>query len=67
MPVLMPVPDPRAFAIHKAWLSKQGDREPVKKRRDFNQAVTVFKLLQEFLPNFPLRADAMKYFPREVT
>lgn len=65
-PVLMPVPDPRAFALHKAWLCKQADREPVKKQRDFNQAVMVFKLLQEYLPNFPIKPDQMKYFPKEV-
>lgn len=66
-PVLMPVPDPRAFALHKAWLSKQSDREPVKKQRDFNQAVMVFKLLQEYLPNLPMKLDEMRYFPKEVT
>ncbi len=37
-PVLMSVSDPRAFALHKAWLSQRHDREPVKKQRDLNQA-----------------------------
>ena len=40
-PVMMPVPDPRAFAIHKAWLSHQINREPVKKQRDLSQALMV--------------------------
>ena len=66
-PVLMPVPDPRAFALHKAWLSKQSDREAVKKQRDFNQAVMVLKLLQEYLPNLPMNLDDMRYFPKNVT
>ncbi|MDO9366099.1 MAG: GSU2403 family nucleotidyltransferase fold protein [Methylotenera sp.] len=66
LPVLMPVPDPRAFSLHKAWLSQQADREPVKKQRDFNQAVMVLKLLQEYLPNFPIKPDEMRYFPKEV-
>lgn len=65
-PVMMPVPDPRAFAVHKAWLSKQKEREPVKKSRDFNQAAMVFYLLKEHLPNYPIDADQMRYFPKDV-
>jgi hypothetical protein len=37
-PVRMAVIDPRAFALHKAWISRREDREPVKARRDFEQA-----------------------------
>jgi hypothetical protein len=37
-PVRMVVIDPRAFALHKAWISGREDREPVKARRDFEQA-----------------------------
>ena len=65
-PVLMPVPDPRAFMIHKAWLSKQHDREPVKKQRDRDQAMMVLQLLNEHLPQFPLEQSEMKYFPKRV-
>jgi len=32
------VPDPRAFALHKVWLSDQPTREPMKKARDLAQA-----------------------------
>ena len=65
-PVMMPVPDPRAFAIHKAWLSQQFDREPVKKQRDLNQALMVLNMLQEYLPQFILEPKDMKYFPKNV-
>jgi hypothetical protein len=65
-PVMMPVPDPRAFAVHKAWLSKQKEREPVKKSRDFNQAAMVFYLLKEHLPNYAIDPKQMRYFPKEV-
>ena len=65
-PVLMPAPDPRAFMIHKVWLSKQHAREPVKKQRDYKQAVMVLDLLNEYLPQFPLDQSNMKYFPRHV-
>jgi hypothetical protein len=34
----MAVIDPRAFALHKAWISAREDREPVKARRDLAQA-----------------------------
>jgi hypothetical protein len=37
-PVRMAVIDPRAFALHKAWISVREDRDPVKARRDFEQA-----------------------------
>lgn len=65
-PLMMPVPDPRAFAVHKAWLSHQVDREPVKKQRDLNQALMVINLLREYLPNFPLAAKDLRYFPKDV-
>jgi hypothetical protein len=37
-PVPLNVVDPRVFALHKAWLSKRSDREPVKRERDAAQA-----------------------------
>lgn len=65
-PVFMAVPDPRAFMIHKVWLSKQHEREPVKKQRDYEQALMVLGLLNEYLPQFPLNQSDMKYFPKHV-
>jgi hypothetical protein len=65
-PVMMPVPDPRAFAIHKAWLSHQADREPVKKQRDLNQALMVVAILQEHLPHLPINTKDLRYFPKGV-
>ena len=65
-PVMMPVPDPRAFAIHKAWLSHQSNREPVKKQRDLNQALMVMNLVREYLPNFLIDEASMRYFPKAV-
>lgn len=47
----MNVPDPRAFAIYKAWLSKQPTREPLKKGRDLAQARAVFSLIEQRLPH----------------
>jgi len=53
MPVPMRVPDPRAFALHKAWLSQQRERDPVKKPRDLAQAQVVAETVQRYLPYLP--------------
>jgi hypothetical protein len=50
-PVPMRVPDPRAFALHKAWLSGQASREPLKKSRDLDQAKALAKVVEEHLPH----------------
>jgi hypothetical protein len=41
MPVWISCIDPRAFALHKYWISKQDSREAIKKRRDAAQAAAV--------------------------
>ncbi len=65
-PVLMRSPDPRAFAIHKAWLSSQPDREPVKKGRDLSQARLTLQLLLEYLPQYPVSERHLRYFPKTI-
>jgi hypothetical protein len=65
-PIRVLVPDPRAFACHKAWMSRQPDREPIKRARDQAQARMLFALLQEYLPNFPLDPQALRYLPENV-
>ena len=50
-PVPMRVPDPRAFALHKAWLSGLPTREPIKKPRDLDQARAVAQLVQDEMPH----------------
>lgn len=44
MPVWMSCIDPRAFALHKQWVSMRDSREPIKRRRDAAQAVAVAKV-----------------------
>lgn len=63
---LMPVPDPRAFAVFKRWLAGSQERNPTKRPRDAAQADALFAVLREFLPQYPLDAEALKMFPREV-
>ena len=50
-PVPMRVPDPCAFALHKAWLSGLPTREPIKKPRDLDQARAVAQLVQDEMPH----------------
>jgi len=45
------VPDPCAFAPHKAWLSQQPTRDPLKKPRDLAQARAVAQLVREQMPH----------------
>ena len=49
LPLWMSCIDPRAFALHKLWLSKQSDREPIKRRRDLEQAKAVAHVAKDFL------------------
>jgi hypothetical protein len=66
MPAPMIVPDPRAFALHKFWLSSPDDREPVKKQRDREQAMAVGKLIAEHLPQYRFNISELRMFPLEV-
>lgn len=65
-PALMVTVDPRAFLIHKLWLSEREDREPVKKQRDRSQAVAVLGLIGQFLPQYRLDPKELRMFPREI-
>ena len=65
-PAMMTGPDPRAFALHKVWLSRQKDREPVKKKRDLDQGLAVARLLMEFMPQFTFIDSELCMFPAHV-
>lgn len=69
-PVPIRTPDPRAFALHKAWLSGLTTREPIKKPRDLAQARAVAHLVADEMPQFPfedaltsLHGDVRKMLP----
>jgi len=55
-PVPMRVPDPRAFALHKAWLSSLPLREAIKKPRDLEQARAVAALVKSEMPQYPFES-----------
>lgn len=66
-PLLLTCPDPRAYALHKSWLSKQPNRSPAKAKRDLAQAYAVARLVQSRLPHLPMKAELMRQFPLEIS
>jgi hypothetical protein len=48
-PVLISCVDPRAFALHKLWLSKRDSREGIKRRRDELQARAVAAVATQYM------------------
>lgn len=65
-PATMVAPDPRAFALHKQWLSAQFDREPEKRARDSMQARAVMELLANRLQHLPLSKAVLQQFPEAL-
>ena len=65
-PAAMSVPDPRAFALHKLWLSKQVRREAVKKQRDHDQALSVANLIVKYLPQYKFKSTELRMFPKAI-
>jgi len=65
-PTAMSAPDPRAFALHKLWLSKQVNRDAVKKQRDHDQAIAVANLVIKYLPQYKFKAAELRMFPKAI-
>ena len=65
-PALMVAPDPRAFSLHKLWLSTREDREPMKRRRDKQQGIATAKLLLNYLMQYKFKQSELRMFPAEI-
>ncbi len=65
-PLRIVAPDPRAFAVHKHWLSKRSDRRLDKKMRDAQQAKCVAQMVARHMPHLEFDSDVLKSFPRDV-
>ncbi len=65
MPLLMSCIDPRAFALHKLWLSRRADRSPAQRPRDAAQAVTVAALVLAYL-NLPFESRDLSALPKAL-
>lgn len=66
MPVRVPTIDPRAFVLHKWYVSQRSDREPVKRRRDEAQAKLMANLLHHELTDLPITNAIRRVFPHLV-
>ena len=65
-PFLMVVPDPRAFALHKLWISERPDRDVAKARRDRRQAELVAWIVTKYLPNCDFDDPAIAATPASL-
>jgi hypothetical protein len=65
-PVRMVVPDPRAFALNRLWLSELPGREEVRKARDRGLAGAVAELVLRYLPQYHFFHADLRRFPDEV-
>jgi hypothetical protein len=65
-PVTMVVPDPRALALHKLWLSRRQDREPADGDRDRVQAAALAELILRYLPQYHFFSAELQLFPAQV-
>lgn len=55
-PTAIAVPDPRFFALHKAWLADKPGRDPLKRPKDRSQARLLWSWLHGDMPRYPLDA-----------
>lgn len=65
-PAPLVCPDPRAFAVHKIWMSRQPDRNPLKKQRDRDQAITVAWIISRYFPHYEFSSAELKMFPKKI-
>lgn len=65
LPLRIVAPDPRTFALHKLWLSRRDDRQPLKRPRDEAQARVVAELARTFLGQRFVGKD-MPWLPRDL-
>jgi hypothetical protein len=61
-PVRVVAIDPRAFALHKAWISKRADRDPVKASRDLEQAKAAATIANRYL-RLPFDSPSLTALP----
>lgn len=62
-PLSYSCPDPRAFALHKLWLSRRADRDTAKRIRDEQQARVVAELIGTRLPHLSFESGDLQALP----
>ena len=64
-PFRIVVPEPRTFALHKLWVSRRDDRQPLKRPRDAAHARVVAELINTYI-RLPFTATDMPWLPSEL-
>ncbi|WP_027232987.1 nucleotidyltransferase domain-containing protein [Phyllobacterium sp. UNC302MFCol5.2] len=62
-PLTFSCPDPRAFALHKLWLSRRADRDAAKRSRDGMQARVVAELIRRRLTHLHFGSEDLRALP----
>jgi hypothetical protein len=57
--------DPRVFALHKLWLSRQSDRDGIRRQRDQEQAKAVAQVAVDYL-GMKFSAKDLSALPMEL-
>jgi hypothetical protein len=65
-PARIVAPDPRWFALHKLWLSRQDKRNPLKRTKDAKQGRALLDAVAAAMPAFPLDAAFEAELPDEL-
>ena len=65
-PLRIVAADPRVWAAHKHWISMRPDREPIKRRRDAEQAIVVGGIVRDYLVQLPFDQSELKMLPKDV-
>ena len=65
-PLRIVATDPRVWAIHKHWVAKRVDRDPLKKQRDTAQARTVGAMVALHMPQLGFETDELRMLPKDV-
>ena len=66
-PARIVAPDPRWFALHKLWMSRQAKRNPLKRRKDEQQGVALLEAVSLTMPQYPLDAGFETSLPAKLS
>lgn len=58
--------DPRVFAVHKLWLSKQITRDPLQRQRDAAQSRVVAQMTVEHFAHLPFEPSELRMLPQPL-
>jgi len=65
-PFKLAAPDPRAFALHHLYLSRQEARPEFQRQQDLSQALAVAGLVLRYLPQYYFFSAELRLFPPEI-